>query len=1381
MKMKDLILLSVILWLCGLTGANAQGPQFPEHLITHIERGESLDSGRAPNCDNRAIRVTGRVEKNTGDGVLVSQGGAINGWAVYLKDGKLTAAVRRSRKLFTVRAGDAAPGDGFEFQFGIGSKGVLTLFQDGAQVARGKMPGPMTGKPGDPLLVGEDSLAPVGEYKTPFRFAGTISGVAVAVAALPRKSDDVYGSQRTRWADQVDSNAPWPEYPRPQMVRAKGKTLQWTNLNGRWDYAIKPKSVDHGPWVLDATKWGGKILVPFAVESRLSGVQRPVGSENRLWYRRSFDRPRGERVLLHFGAVDWHAVVIVNGKKAGEHKGGYDPFTFDITSALKKKENELVVSVWDPTDTQAQPRGKQVSDPRGIWYTSVTGIWQTVWLEGVPEASIARLVPVPDVDAGKLRLSVEARGLEGKSYRVRAIVSDGDKEIARADGEAGAELSLPIDDAKLWSPSDPHLYDLGVELIDGKGAVVDRVQSYFGMRKIALGKDTNGNRRLFLNNEPLFQYGPLDQGWWPDGLYTPPTEEAMVHDLKVTQELGFNMVRKHVKVECARWYYHCDKMGLLVWQDMPTGNRHPTHDDRVAAEDPEDWKRPADTAAQWEREYKAVMRMTHPFPSVIMYVPHNEGWGQFDTLRIAKLTKRLDPTRLVNEVSGWTLRGGGDVIDLHIYPGPGMEPAAQNPGRAVVLGEFGGLGLPLTEHLWWADKRNWGYRTYQSKDELFANYQKLLQNLRPMIHRGLAAAVYTQTTDVEGEVNGLMTYDREVTKFLPKQMRRLHDDLYATDMDIAAEILVADSEVAPQQWHAMTREPGDGWKLPGFKDGDWKEVEAPAQDGSLFHLPKGWKWSGEKLWLRKAFVLQEVPEAVNLKLYSGANTRVFLNGRPVLEESHQAKRHYTHYALHDAAGVLRKGKNVLAIEAAKASDSVGVDAGLYGYPHLPAKKRTGKPNVLFIFIDDMGYGDLSITGNKDVLTPNIDRIGKEGMLLSQFYVASPICSPSRVGVTTGQFPARWRINSYLNRRERNAEREMADFLDPQAPALARVFHDAGYATAHFGKWHMGGGRDVDDAPFPQAYGFDESLVAFEGLGDRLLMNAKALERAKELGRGQLRQVDKHEKTSIYVDRAIDFMRRRAHEGNPFYLHLWCNDVHDAHVPHPAQLEKWTPASTNPYVQKFYAVLDEMDRQVGRLLAFLDESGRAENTIVVLTSDNGPTAWPRYYKDGVEPPGSTAGDRGRKWSLYEGGIRMPLLARWPGKIPAGVENRSLVGAVDLFPTFCALAGVQPPEASFDGQDMSAVLLKNKTVTRKKPLFWEYGRDDTYLRPGAEHDISPNLAMRAGDWKLLVNADGSDVELYNLRNDPVEANNLAAKEPERAERMRKALLKWRRSLP
>ncbi|MGB6044129.1 MAG: sugar-binding domain-containing protein, partial [Pirellulales bacterium] len=483
------------------------------------------------------------------------------------------------------------------------------------------------------------------------------------------------GPLMTRWSKEVSPDNVHAEYPRPQLVRDK-----WQNLNGLWDYAITPKEQNR------PDSFDGKILVPFPVESALSGVMKTVKPDQRLWYRRRIAVPKewsGQRIMLNFGAVDWHTEVWVNGDKVGEHKGGYTPFSFDITDRLgttKSTNDELVIAVWDPTDASYQPRGKQVRKPGSIWYTAVTGIWQTVWLEPVAQTHVRSIAMTPDVDAGNVHLKINLGGADADTL-ITATVSDDGKEVGRGSttvkpGQA-AEITIPIADARLWSPDDPHLYDLAVHLVHPSAE--DKVGSYFGMRKVHIAKDGNGMNRIFLNNKELFHFGPLDQGWWPDGLYTAPTDEALRYDIEVTKKLGMNMCRKHVKVEPARWYYWCDKLGLMVWQDMPSGDGYikPNEADLV---------RSKESSENYWREYKALIDAFYNSPSIVAWVPFNEGWGQFDTNNVLSWTKKRDPTRLVDGPSGWADRQTGDLHDVHRYPGPGMPLLEEN--LAAVLGEF---------------------------------------------------------------------------------------------------------------------------------------------------------------------------------------------------------------------------------------------------------------------------------------------------------------------------------------------------------------------------------------------------------------------------------------------------------------------------------------------------------------------------------------------------------------------------------------------------------------------------------------------------------------------------------------------------------------------
>ncbi len=568
---------------------------------------------------------------------------------------------------------------------------------------------------------------------------------------------------RTPWADQVDPSAPLPEYPRPLMQRT-----DWMNLNGLWDYAVRKAGEPFG-------KADGRILVPYCIESSLSGVGRTVAVDEYLWYHRTFSLPKswkGNRVLLHFGAVDWKADIWVNDVKAGSHTGGYTPFSIDITDALKSGENSLTVRVWDGTDTGFQPRGKQVRKPSGIWYTSVTGIWQTVWLEPVPEQHIRNLRTTPDLDAGCIR--VLAEGVDRGVVEV-SLSADG-RRVASARALAGSEVEIPVPGARLWTPDDPYLYDLEVSLIrDGK--TLDRVKSYCAMRKVGVTPGKDGILRLTLNDKPIFMYGPLDQGWWPDGLYTAPTDEALAFDVQKTKDWGFNLIRKHVKVEPARWYYHCDRLGILVWQDMPSGDLHGSWQNTRWYQGTE-FVRSADSEACYRKEWREIMDYLYSQPCIVAWVPFNEGWGQFKTLEITAWTKQHDPSRLVNSASGGNhFLGAGDILDLHNYPQPDMYLYDAN--RVNVLGEYGGIGLPVEGHLWTPD-RNWGYVKFASPKEVTDEYVKYARQLKEMVARGFSAAIYTQTTDVEIEVNGLMTYDRRVDKVEIPRIREINQQVINT-------------------------------------------------------------------------------------------------------------------------------------------------------------------------------------------------------------------------------------------------------------------------------------------------------------------------------------------------------------------------------------------------------------------------------------------------------------------------------------------------------------------------------------------------------------------------------------------------------------------------
>ena len=566
----------------------------------------------------------------------------------------------------------------------------------------------------------------------------------------------------TPWGERLDENRILIEYPRPQMRRDS-----YLNLNGRWEYAITDS--DEPPRC-----WDGTILVPFSPESALSGVGRTLRPGQTLWYRREVTVPQGfiprdGRLLLHFGAVDQEAAVYLNGVLLGRHMGGYNAFTLDVTDALGPT-NTLVVRVHDDTDAGFHSRGKQKTRRGGIWYTPQSGIWQTVWMEAVPRRYIEGLRIVPLFDQSAVEVTVRC----AQPLQCEATV-DG-RTVPFTSGEAAR---IPMPDFRAWSPEDPYLYDLSVTLGE------DRVESYFGMRKVEVRADRGGVKRLFLNGEPYFHSGLLDQGYWPDGLYTAPSDEALIFDIQTAKSMGFNMLRKHIKVEPMRWYYHCDRLGMLVWQDMPSGGgkyRFSTislplitgihrRDNRYRAF--------ARTSSQGRAEYmdeleEMVLQLFNA-PSVALWVPFNEGWGQFDSTFVMERLRLLDPTRPVDPASGWHDQGAGDLRSLHVYFKP-FRFRRDRRGRALALSEFGGYNLRVDGHCF--NQKDYGYRRLPDAAALWRDFARLYEReVLPAVPRGLCAAVYTQLSDVEDELNGLMTYDRRVVKLDADDVRELNERL----------------------------------------------------------------------------------------------------------------------------------------------------------------------------------------------------------------------------------------------------------------------------------------------------------------------------------------------------------------------------------------------------------------------------------------------------------------------------------------------------------------------------------------------------------------------------------------------------------------------------
>jgi hypothetical protein len=720
----------------------------------------------------------------------------------------------------------------------------------------------------------------------------------------------VPGSLTTEWTDKVDPAHPLPEYPRPQLERK-----EWVNLNGLWDYAITEKDAA-APEHFD-----GQILVPYPIESALSGVRKPLKATDRLWYRRSFTAPDlsgGKRLLLHFGAVDWQADVSVNGKAVGEHKGGYDAFTFDITDALKAGDNELVVSVWDSTGKEGEAKGKQqfsaMEKPGGIMYTPCSGIWQTVWMEPVPAVYIDSIQIEPDIDAGKASVRLKVSNREPITQSVFTVVDESGRAVTdHTSSENGCYLDIPA--PHLWSPEDPYLYKLRVSLKSG-----DTIESYFGMRKISIGKDEKGVPRPMLNNKFVFQSGPLDQGFWPDGIYTAPTDDALRYDIEITKKLGFNMTRKHVKVEPERWYYWCDKLGLLVWQDMPgsgTGKGATKEKEGTAIND--------EAAKQFEGELKAMVEQHVNHPSIITWVVFNEGWGQYDTLRLAKWVKELDPSRLVDEASGWNHRGGGNLVDMHNYPGPGSP--GPDGDRAAVLGEFGGLGFPVEGHKW-VDK-SWGYKNMTSPKQLTAKYIDLWKHVWELKDsQGLSAAVYTQLTDVETESNGLLTYDRKVIKVdLDKTAAAVAKGEFPPEPVYAT--VVPTSETDPAQWSYTTEKPADDWAAPGFDASGWKQGPAgfgtPHTPGAVVRT----EWKTNDIWIRRGIILPEgSTDNLALRIHHDDDADVYLNGVEAAKLSGYLTQYEVTEIVPAALAAVKPGKNVIAIHCHQVYGGQYIDAGL---------------------------------------------------------------------------------------------------------------------------------------------------------------------------------------------------------------------------------------------------------------------------------------------------------------------------------------------------------------------------------------------------------------------------------------------------------------------
>jgi len=705
----------------------------------------------------------------------------------------------------------------------------------------------------------------------------------------------------SKFSKDVNPDKVLPEYPRPQMVREK-----WINLNGLWQYQ---------PGVSDETLPKGKlsktILVPFPVESALSGVRE---HHDRLWYRHNFTIPKtwkGERVLLHFGAVDFESQIYVNGKSLGIHRGGYDPFTFDITPALTASgEQELTVRVFDPTDNGGFPRGKQTLNPQGIMYTSVTGIWQTVWLEPVAKISIDNIKIVPDVDKSVVKLTVFTEGnASGASVAIK--VKDGDKTVTTISIKPNVETSIPVANAKLWSPDNPFLYDLYISLNKG-GVNTDAVSSYFGMRKISV-ENEGGFKKLYLNNKFLFELGPLDQGFWPDGGYTAPTDEALKSDLVMIKKFGFNMVRKHIKVEPYRWYYWADKLGIMVWQDMPSPNSYTEHTP------------PVDTA-EFRSELTRLVKTHWNSPCIINWVLFNEGQAQHNTAGLVKMVRELDPSRLINQASGGEHFGVGDFLDIHSYPAPAVPSSTK---QVLACGEYGGIGFIIPSHIWASGPTYImidNQKDYTNLYDQFANDLTLFKT-----SRGLSAAVYTEITDVEVELNGLLTYDRVIVKggvekIYASNNKVIKENLYINDV-------LPSSQKNARTWKYTFDNPDDQWFASNFNDAAWKSGVAGFGTKGTPGGTVRTNWDTKDIWMRQKFTLSNLAgidkDKLILYIDHDDNCEVYINGvKAAIIDGYSST--YTIVKLTSEAknAIVAGDKNVIAIHCKQISGGQFIDAGI---------------------------------------------------------------------------------------------------------------------------------------------------------------------------------------------------------------------------------------------------------------------------------------------------------------------------------------------------------------------------------------------------------------------------------------------------------------------
>ena len=711
-------------------------------------------------------------------------------------------------------------------------------------------------------------------------------------------------SLMTPFSAKIDTANVLGEYPRPQMVRK-----HWMNLNGIWQFQQGTGFNQVPP----AGKLTRKILVPFPVESAISGIMTHYDD---VLYRRTFTIPAawaGQRIILHFGAVDYKAQVYINGTSIGTHTGGYDPFKFDITAHLKSSgTQEITVKVNDPTNNGGQPRGKQTLAPGDITYTPCTGIWQTVWLEPVPTNSVSEIKIIPELDNSSVVINASTDGTANSNLSVDIVVKDGNNIVAQASGAANSDIRIPVTNPKLWSPTSPFLYDIKLILKNGETAI-DSIDSYFGMRKISL-KQIDGVQKMVLNNEFVFQFGPLDQGYWPDGVYTAPTDSALLFDIQKTKDFGYNMIRKHIKVEPQRWYYYADKLGLMVWQDMPSSNSYtssPQFIDKV----------------QFKTELTRMVKTHWNSPSIIMWVVFNEEQGQHDTEALVAAVMAMDTTRMVNENSGVVYKDVGHVKDVHSYPQPAYPVSTT---KALACGEYGSIGLTLTDHLWAAPGIS--FILTKDSDELLDIYKEYVDKLAQFkAETGLSAAVFTQITDVEREVNGILTYDRLVCKVNEQRLREINENLIHKDLII--NNLVSHSQAVGQTWKYVITQPLSTWYSNNFNDESWRSGQGGFGSSGTAGGTIRTSWTSSDIWMRKTFEIknlsQEELNRSELFVHHDEGCEIYLNGILAATLTGYSTSYNIVQINEQAKAALKaNGTNVIAIHCHQTAGGQYIDAGV---------------------------------------------------------------------------------------------------------------------------------------------------------------------------------------------------------------------------------------------------------------------------------------------------------------------------------------------------------------------------------------------------------------------------------------------------------------------